>query len=137
MNKLVTISILTALAVAPVGCDQSGGGSSKPPAPVVSGKPADNTANNARERAAGEKTPMDQSNTFDDIKIVAEIRKAVMDDKDMSMNAKNCKIITDKSGVVTLKGVVASQAEKDAIEAKAKAVAGVTSVDNQLDVKPS
>jgi osmotically-inducible protein OsmY len=56
-------------------------------------------------------------------------------DKAMSMNAQNCKIITDKSGVVTLRGVVDSQAEKDAIQAKAQAVAGVTRVDNQLEVK--
>ena len=53
----------------------------------------------------------------------------------MSMNAQNCKIITDKSGIVTLRGPVASQAEKDAIEAKAKTIAGVTSVVNELEVK--
>jgi len=132
MNKIVTISILAALAVAPVGCDQTGGGGSPPPSPTISGKPADNTANNAK--AAGQKTPMDQGNSADDTKITAEIRKAIMDDKDMSMNGKNCKVITDK-GVVTLEGVVASQAEKDAIGAKAKAVAGVTNVDNKLEIK--
>jgi osmotically-inducible protein OsmY len=78
---------------------------------------------------------MDQSQSGDDVKVTAAIRRAIMDDKAMSMNAQNCKIITDKSGVVTLRGVVDSQAEKDAIQAKAQAVAGVTRVDNQLEVK--
>jgi len=78
---------------------------------------------------------MDQSQASGDVKITAEIRRAIMDDETMSANAQNCKVITDKSGVVTLRGVVNSQAEKDSIEAKAKSVAGVTRVDNQLEVK--
>ncbi|MFN0131541.1 MAG: BON domain-containing protein [Phycisphaerales bacterium] len=97
----------------------------------------DNTAKNKAERAGDTKTPMDQSESSADIKVTAAIRRAVMDDKSMSMNAQNCKIITDKSGLVTLRGVVNSQTEKDSIEAKAKAVEGVTRVDNQLEVKSS
>jgi len=134
MNKIITISILAALAVAPVGCDQTGGGGSTPPSSTASSKPADNTANNANAKAKDQKTPMDQGNSADDTKITAEIRKSIMDDKDMSMNAKNCKVMTSK-GVVTLEGVVASQAEKDSVGAKAKAVAGVASVDNKLEIK--
>ena len=96
---------------------------------------ADNTARNRADREAVTKTPMDQSNTSADTKITADIRRSVMDDSSLSMNAKNCKIITDASGVVTLRGPVASQAEKDTIEAKAKAVAGVKNVVNELEVK--
>ncbi|MGH7241921.1 MAG: BON domain-containing protein [Phycisphaerales bacterium] len=80
------------------------------------------------------KTPMDQSNAKADIDITAAIRRAIMEDKSMSTNAQNCKIITE-GGVTTLRGPVNSQSEKDAIEAKAKSVAGVTRVDNQLEVK--
>ncbi len=69
-----------------------------------------------------------------DIKITADIRRSVMDDKGLSTNAHNAKIITNK-GIVTLRGVVDSAAEKDSVETKAKTVAGVTSVDNQLEVK--
>jgi len=76
---------------------------------------------------------MDQSNSKADIDITASIRRAIMEDKSMSMNAQNVKIIT-AAGVTTLRGPVNSQAEKDAIEAKAKAVAGVTRVDNQIEV---
>lgn len=79
------------------------------------------------------KTPMDQSNSKADIDITASIRRAIMEDKSMSMNAQNCKIIT-QSGVVTLRGPVASAEEKASIESKAKAVAGVTRIDNQLEV---
>lgn len=114
------------------GCDNNGTSNtdatrntSKPVAP-------DNTGNNARDTGA-QPTPIDQSNTSRDIDITAEIRRAIVDDDAMSTNAKNVKIVT-QAGIVTLRGVVDSQAEKDAIEAKAKAVAGVTSVDNQLEV---
>ena len=95
----------------------------------------DNTARNKGDGAPEAKSPMDQSESSSDIKITADIRRAIMDDNSMSVNAQNCKIITDKSGMVTLRGVVNSQAEKDMIESKAKAVAGVTKVDNQLEVK--
>lgn len=95
---------------------------------------ADNTAKNKVDRVEPTKTPMDQSNSKSDIDITAAIRRAIMEDKSMSMNAQNCKIITE-SGVTTLRGPVASQAEKDAIGAKASAVSGVTRVDNQLEVK--
>jgi osmotically-inducible protein OsmY len=80
------------------------------------------------------KTPLDQGMSAEDTRITADIRKAIMDDKSMSMNAQNCKVITNK-GVVTLRGPVDSDTEKTTIESKAKAVAGVVSVTNQLEVK--
>jgi len=93
----------------------------------------DNTGRNKADREEASRTPLNQSNSSADIDITATIRRAVMDDSTLSTNAKNCKIITEK-GVVTLRGPVGSQAEKDAIGAKARAAAGVTSVDNQLEV---
>ncbi len=95
----------------------------------------DNTARNKAEPDAPAKTPMDQSNSTSDINITADIRRAIMNDSAMSVNAQNCKIITEKSGVVTLRGPVDSQIEKDSIESKAKAIAGVTQVINELEVK--
>ena len=105
--------------------------------PAATNEPVDrtNTGVNVRDRDSTAKTPIDQNENTADIKITADIRRAIMDDKSMSVNAQNCKIITDKSGMVTLRGVVNSQAEKDMIESKAKAIAGVTKVDNQLEVK--
>ena len=109
-----------------------------PTTPTTPAKPApapDNTRANKADNGTNAKTPMDQSNAAADIKITADIRKAILDDSTMSTNAQNCKIITDKSGMVTLRGVVNSQAEKDGIEVNAKAVAGVNKVDNQLEIK--
>lgn len=103
-----------------------------PATPTVNRTPTDQTVPN---QTVPDKTPMDQSESPAQIAITSEIRKAIIADKAMSMNAQNCKIITEKSGVVTLRGKVDSQAEKDAVEAKAKAVAGVTRVDNQLEIK--
>src|SRR6185369_3411455 len=95
----------------------------------------DNTRVNERDRSTGTLTPPDQAQGTDtDRRITADVRKAITDDSAMSMNGRNVKIVT-LNGVVTLRGPVDSQAEKDAIEAKAKGVAGVTSVDNQLEVK--
>ncbi|HEX2837371.1 MAG TPA: BON domain-containing protein [Phycisphaerales bacterium] len=107
--------------------------STRAPAP---GTAPDNTARNKVDRGTETKTPMDQSNTSSDIRITADIRRAIMEDSTMSTNAQNCKVITDKAGVVTLRGPVQSQAEKDSIEAKAAAVAGVSRVVNELEVKP-
>ncbi len=81
------------------------------------------------------KTPMDQSESAAHIKITADIRRDILDDKSMSTNAQNCKVITDKNGLVSLRGVVDSEAEKASIEAKARRIAGATNVDNQLEVK--
>src|SRR5262249_13655533 len=102
------------------------------PPPVKAPPAPDNTAANKDDQGA--KSPLDQGQSAADVKITADVRRAIMDDKAMSFNAQNCKIITN-SGVVTLRGVVDSQTEKDSIETKAKAVAGATKVDNQLTIK--
>lgn len=54
--------------------------------------------------------------------------------KGLSTNAKNVKIITE-NGVVTLRGPVASEAEKEQIGAMVKVCAGVDKYTNQLEVK--
>jgi hyperosmotically inducible protein len=99
-------------------------------------KAPDNTAQNKPDRDMDSTiTPEDQSNQDSDVDLTAAIRRAVVQDDSLSMNAKNVKIIADKSGTVTLRGVVDSQAEKDAVESKAKAVAGVRTVNNMIEVK--
>ena len=92
---------------------------------------ADNTAKNADNPAAD---VTNQSESEADIQTTAAIRKAVVDDKSLSTNAHNVKITT-ANGVVTLRGPVKSEQEKSAIEAKAKAVAGVKQVDNLLEIE--
>lgn len=127
--------VLIALATSS-GCDSRSDSATGRGAETNRSTPnADNSGYNKADASGNSKTPMDQSQAAADVKITAEIRRAIMDDSSMSTNAQNCKIITDKSGVVTLRGVVNSTSEKESVEAKARAVAGVTSVDNQLEVK--
>ena len=93
----------------------------------------DNSGRNVRDRNEATKTPGDQSENEADRTITQNIRKAISADDSLSTNAKNVKIITS-DGMVTLRGPVKSEKEKADIEAKAKQVAGVKNVDNQLEV---
>jgi hyperosmotically inducible periplasmic protein len=93
----------------------------------------DNSGRNVRDRDDQNKTTGDQSENEADRTISQNIRRAVTADDSLSTNAKNVKIITN-NGTVTLRGPVKSEKEKAEIEAKAKQVAGVKSVDNQLEV---
>ena len=93
----------------------------------------DNTGRNVRDRDDATKTPGDQGSSEADIKITQEIRRALTDSEQLSTNGKNVKIIT-LDRVVTLRGPVDSQAERDAIAKVAQSTAGVQRVDNQLEV---
>jgi len=112
-----------------------------PAAPVVNNNPgaadqtkaADNTKVNDRDRH-GTLTPMDQGNSTSEVKITAAIRKGLMGDKSLSTTAKNVKVITVGSKV-TLRGPVKSDQEKASIQALARQTAGVSEVDDQLEVK--
>jgi hypothetical protein len=94
---------------------------------------ADNTRLNARDRN-GTLTPIDQGNSKAEIGITASIRRGVMGDHSLSFTAKNVKIITVGTRV-TLRGPVKSDAERTEIENLARQTAGVTDVDDQLEVK--
>ena len=93
----------------------------------------DNSGRNERDRNDATKTPGDQSESEADRTISQNIRKAVTADDSLSTNGKNVKIIT-VDGVVTLRGPVKSEAEKTSIASKAKQIAGVKNVENQLEI---
>ena len=97
-------------------------------------KDADNTARNVRDRNDATIDPLDQGGSEADRNITAEIRKAVVANDDLSMNAHNVKIIT-RDGVVTLRGPVKSSEEKMAVASAAAKIAGVKKVDDQLEVE--
>lgn len=80
------------------------------------------------------KTPLDQSNKPEDLKITQAIRKAVIADETLSMSAKNVRIITAE-GKITLRGMVNSDEEKKTVLAHAKTSAGTAQVVNQIEVK--
>jgi hyperosmotically inducible protein len=122
-----------------------GGMPADPPTPLPAPAPAagmapnsqpdaDNTGINKRDRSGATMTPLDQGNNPTDLKITQTIRKAVMHDGSLSFTAKNVKIITSGAKVV-LRGPVKSMEERADIEAKARATAGVTDVDDELEVK--
>jgi hyperosmotically inducible protein len=96
-------------------------------------QPADNSGRNVRDRDGTEPTAGHQSNDAGDMTLTQAIRKAVIDDDSLSVNAHNVKIIT-QDGVVTLRGPVKSEQEKGKIAHKAQAVPGVKRVDNQLEI---
>ncbi len=95
----------------------------------------DNTTVNQRDRNASEATADRQKDNRADRDITQQIRKAIVKDKSLSTYAHNVKIIT-QNGMVTLKGPVRSEQEKQAVEAAAVQVAGGDRVTDQLDVKP-
>ena len=95
---------------------------------------ADNTKKNERDRSAETKTSGDQSNSPEDVKITATIRRAIVKDHSLSATAKNVKIITT-DGTVTLRGPVQNEAEKTKIAELAQSAAGNAKIDNQLEVK--
>ena len=99
------------------------------------GTAADNTKVNKGDRKTGAVTADQQKENETDRELSANIRKAIMDDSNLSMYAHNVKIIA-QNGTVTLKGPVRSQEEKKTVEAKATAIAGAGKVKNMLSVKP-
>jgi osmotically-inducible protein OsmY len=96
----------------------------------------DNTGKNERDRSTETKTSGDQSNSSEDTKITADIRRAIVKDSSLTMTAKNVKIIT-AGGTVTLRGPVNSAEEKTKIEQLATAAANGAKIDNQLEIKES
>lgn len=95
---------------------------------------ADNTQRNTRDRDNQTLTPTSQGNSQSDINITAQIRKEIIAQDSMSVNAKNVKIIT-VDGRVTLRGPVNTVEEKRLIGEIASRVVRSENIDNQLEVK--
>ena len=95
----------------------------------------DNTKVNKRDRQTGAVTADQQKENTGDRELSANIRRALMEDKDLSTYAHNVKIVAE-NGIVTLKGPVRSQEEKKAVEAKATEIAGTGKVKSMISVKP-
>ncbi len=124
--KSITLTLLCASALACSAFAQD-----KQPADKQA---PDNTGKNERDRSGETKTSGDQSESAEDIKITAAIRRAVVADKSLTMTATNVKIIT-ANGVVTLRGPVNTAVEKAKIGELAKKAAGKAKIENQLEVK--
>jgi hyperosmotically inducible periplasmic protein len=130
MNRIMPFALGAALLASLACTDRKAENTSAPKAVE-----ADNTGKNERDRDEARKLPSDQLENETDLRITQDVRKSVVDDGALSFKAHNVKIVT-ANGIVTLRGPVASEVEKASIEAKAKAVAGVNRVDNQLEIAP-
>jgi osmotically-inducible protein OsmY len=89
----------------------------------------DNTGANKQQPTADQ-----QKETAEDRELAQKIRKSIVGDKSLSTYGHNVKVIV-RNGVVTLKGPVQSEDEKNNIGAKAADVAGADKVQNELTVK--
>jgi hyperosmotically inducible protein len=130
-QKSTTIGLVLAMALA------SGMASAQttPTAPAGEKTPvADNTTMNQRDQGSTGDTAQSQSNAKGDRELLAAVRRSVVKDKSLSTAAHNVKILV-ANGVVTLRGPVKSEAEKTTVATLAKQVPGVTSVENNLDIK--
>lgn len=94
---------------------------------------ADNTELNARDKSGNTLTPQKQLNSESDLKVLAAVRSAIVDDDNLSMSAHNVKVMVT-NGAVTLRGPVKNANEKARIEELARKVTGVVSIDNRLDI---
>lgn len=79
-------------------------------------------------------TSNDQGQTEADRRLAADVKRILAEDQMLTTDAANINVMV-KDGTVTLRGTVRSQAAKDAAEAKARTVAGVTDVQNEIEVE--
>jgi osmotically-inducible protein OsmY len=126
MNSAAFVGAITASLLLCAAAQVASSPADAPPAP-------DNTAANASDRHSEMATPVDQSNSADAIQVTAQIRKAIVGDKTLSTSAHNVKVITS-GNTVTLRGPVASTAEKERIGAVARQYARGKDVLDQLTV---
>jgi hyperosmotically inducible protein len=96
----------------------------------------DNTKQNKGDRDKGAMTADQQKESAADRDLAKKIRKSIAGDSSLSTYAHNIKVIV-RDGMVTLKGPVHTEDEKNAIGAKASEVAGADKVQNELTVKAS
>ncbi len=102
--------------------------------PATTGQPPDNTKVNQRDRNQTEPTADQQKENSSDRVLAKQVRRALVKDKSLSTYAHNIKVIAE-NGVVTLKGPVHSDQEKQAIEAKAaEAAGGADKIKSEIDV---
>lgn len=98
--------------------------------------PPDNTGINKRDRNQNEPTADQQKENMSDRELSRQIRRSLVEDKTLSSKAHNVKVIA-QNGTVTLKGPVASDQEKQAVEAKAAQIAGADKVTSEIQVSPN
>jgi hypothetical protein len=113
--KLFTFALPLPLMLAAFGCQKKGE------------EPSTTTTTGA------EMTATDQGESADDVSMTKQIRQRLLSDDALSTAAKDVTVITN-NGMVTLRGNVQTDREKDEIELVARDVNGGKVVKNQLHV---
>ena len=99
------------------------------------GQDQQTTPDNSNNNKAHSETADQQSSASSDRMLTKKIRQELIADKSLSTYGHNVKIIS-QHGMVTLKGPVHSEEEKQTISSKAAEVAGSPEkVNNQLSIK--
>jgi osmotically-inducible protein OsmY len=124
---LASISAVSVFSLPAIANDTSG------PKPAAYHQPA---TFSQTTRAADGLTSFEQNAKSADLAITARIRAAVRAGKNLSMSARNVKIITI-GGRVVLRGAVVTAEEKRLIGNIAIGVRRRENVDNQLNVRPA
>jgi hyperosmotically inducible periplasmic protein len=130
--KLVSLTFVLSNATAMAADSVTHDASSSAMRGVVTEK-SDNTEMNTRDKNGDTLTPQKQTNSDSDLEVLAAVRRAIVDDDNLSTSAHNVKIMV-MNGVVTLRGPVNNENEKARIQELTHTVAGVVSIDNQLDI---
>ncbi|NYE30051.1 osmotically-inducible protein OsmY [Rhodanobacter sp. K2T2] len=134
MKPIRSMLLSTAVSASLLACATAATAQQTASSSSTMSAPANDTAVNKRDRSSQTMKPTDQPEDKADIKLAAAVRRSIYKDKSLSTSAHNVKLVAAQ-GVVTLRGPVKNADEKAKVEADAKAVSGVSSVDNQLDVK--
>ncbi len=95
----------------------------------------DNTAINSRDQNSTNLTPEDQSRgSSADVELTRQVREEISSNKELSVYAKNIKIITI-NGVITLRGPVRTESERSKIASIAQQKVGAEDVRNELQIQ--
>ena len=89
---------------------------------------------NSKQNQGQTPTAQNQSSSSADRHTTAQVRKAIIADKNLSIYAHNVKIIT-RGGQVTLKGPVKTEEEKQQVATDAANAVSADKITNELTVK--
>lgn len=128
LKSTLQLFVLGGLLAGPTVMTRAQDSSATQPAP-------DNTKMNKDDNNPSQPTGDQQKENRSDRDITQQIRQSIVKDKSLSTNGHNVKVIS-QSGMVTLKGPVRSDEEKQAIEQKAADIVGKDKVTSELAVKP-
>lgn len=120
--RRISRTLLAASAAIALGCAINS-------LPVYGQEPDNSGQNKAQSQTAD-----NQTNATTDRLLAANVRKAIIADKDLSIYAHNVKIIT-RAGHVTLKGPVKSEDEKKQVMTDAANAVPAEKISNELTVK--